>query len=168
MQDNHCHYNILYSKIENISDLVLGQLGLEKHQLSVSFVDEKEMTSLNQSYRNKDRSTDVLSFPQIEFQDPVTVENRYQASQSEELPPSILGDIVISLEDAHKNADKIGQDLDREVCFLIIHGCLHLCGHDHMNPKEEELMLNQQRKIMAVLEEDNSPPPWQDCVRVEA
>ncbi|WP_423168497.1 rRNA maturation RNase YbeY, partial [Stenotrophomonas maltophilia] len=62
-----------------------------------------------------------------------------------------LGDIVICPEIAERNAKLIGQSLGYEVCFLITHGILHLCGHDHENPSDERKMLMHQRRIMKTL-----------------
>jgi probable rRNA maturation factor len=63
-----------------------------------------------------------------------------------------------------ENAEKIGQGLDREVCFLLVHGILHLCGHDHEEEDDEVIMFAEQRKIMESLNGDL--PVWKDCVRI--
>lgn len=73
----------------------------------------------------------------------------------------MLGDLVISLEDAARNANDIGHSLDREAGFLIVHGILHLCGHDHMEPAEEELMTSMQRSLMDRMNAEFTPPLWQ-------
>lgn len=77
----------------------------------------------------------------------------------------LLGDLVISPVDAWRNAQDIGQGLDREVAFLIVHGILHLCGHDHKHPEEESIMKHQQKLLMKTLEMKDDPL-WQDCVRL--
>lgn len=61
---------------------------------------------------------------------------------------------------AAKNAVRLGQSLGREVCFLLVHGILHLCGYDHQQPQEEAVMLAKQRRIMAKLDEG----VWRECV----
>jgi probable rRNA maturation factor len=71
---------------------------------------------------------------------------------------------VICLDIALENAEKIGQSLDREVCFLLVHGVLHLCGHDHEWEEDEVLMLEDQRKVMDSFNRDL--PVWKDCVRI--
>ena len=88
----------------------------------------------------------------------------------DDLKPSFadktLGDIAISLDYTALNAEKIGLSCTR-VLFFITHGVLHLCGHDHMNPEEERIMIDQQNKVLALLmdrSKDKSKPLWTDCV----
>ena len=73
-------------------------------------------------------------------------------------PGELLGDIVISLSYADKSAQSIGHSLGREVVFLIIHGLLNLFGHDHMEPEEEALMINEQRNLLNILEKIREEP----------
>ena len=68
--------------------------------------------------------------------------------------PTMLGDIVISPIDAKKNADDIGQSLEREFLFLMVHGILHLCGYDHQRSTDEQKMLHQQTLIINSLTSD--------------
>jgi probable rRNA maturation factor len=98
---------------------------------SVAFVSDKRMAELNKLFRGKESTTDVLSFP----------------NEPDEFDPdkNNLGDIVISAEQAQKQADENGLTLDIEIKQLILHGLLHLCGYDHetdngeMNAREMEL-----------------------------
>lgn len=98
---------------------------------SVAFVSDRRMTELNKFFRGKNTTTDVLSFP----------------SEREEFEPDDqnLGDIVISAEQAQKQAMENGLTLELEIKQLILHGVLHLCGYDHetddgeMNARELEL-----------------------------
>ena len=83
------------------------------------------------------------------------------------LPREPLGDLVIALDVAAENAQNIGQSLDREVCFLLVHGILHLCGHDHIKKTEEKLMLACQRRLMKILGEDSPKKAlWRGCVQL--
>ena len=109
-------------------------------EVSVSFVDNKEIRQLNKLYRNKDKSTDVLSFPLGE-NDVYDVNNETGAY--------LLGDVVISIETAIKQAKMYNHTLEREVGFLTVHSMLHLLGYDHetspidaaqMREKEEEVL----------------------------
>lgn len=161
--DDH-EYIVDQAKIGNISHKILSLLGVESFDLSLEFVSPAEMTDLNSEYRSKDRSTDVLSFPQFEFEAPVTIASPAQFEPNIDGPPRLLGDVLISLVDAEKNSADIGQSLDREVCFLIVHGILHLCGHDHIEPEEEKIMLQQQKLIMEALESE-PPSIWINCAR---
>lgn len=100
-------------------------------RFSVAFVSDNRMKQLNEMFRGKDTTTDVLSFPY----------------EPDEFDPdkSNLGDIVISAEQAQKQAAENGLTLEGEIRQLILHGVLHLCGYDHetdngeMNARELEL-----------------------------
>jgi len=131
--------------------------------LDVRFVGLSRMRSLNRSFMGKDRSTDVLSFPQFDWSSPARPPS---ATTVKKLvgQPFHLGDIVICPDRAKANAQGIGHSLDREVCFLLIHGLLHLCGYDHMSKKDEQPMLKQQRRIMSQFSKKR-PPLWSGCIR---
>ena len=110
-------------------------------EISVTFVDDKEIHLLNREFRNIDRSTDVLSFP--------LGENGVY-DENPETGAKLLGDIVISLEHAASQAEEYGHSFQREVAFLTVHSMLHLLGYDHeeggieaeiMREKEEETLL---------------------------
>jgi probable rRNA maturation factor len=110
----------------------------------------------------------VLSFPQHEFPKPLEVLPRARRAKARPGIPDPLGDVVISLPEALANAEAIGHALDREVAFLLVHGILHLCGHDHMVPKDERRMLAAQRQLMGILARKAGPhgkPLWTKCVR---
>lgn len=111
-------------------------------EVSVSFVDNNEIHKLNKCYRNKDASTDVLSFPLGE-------NGVYDINN--ETGACLLGDVVISMETAVKQAHIYGHSLEREVGFLTVHSMLHLLGYDHetsaldaakMREKEEMILEN--------------------------
>lgn len=155
------NYSLDEIKLKQISAEMLRVLGLSDCELCIRFVDSNEIKKLNYEYRQKNKSTDVLSFPQLELQEPITIDSPFQGSTSG--VPEPLGDIVISLQDAANNARDIGQSLSKETAFLIIHGILHLAGHDHILPDEERNMLEQQRLMMNQLE-DIDPPLWQGCI----
>jgi probable rRNA maturation factor len=113
-----------------------------KRNFSVAFVSDKRMLELNKVFRDKDVTTDVLSFPheQDEFE-----AAHLSATDDDEPHHESIGDIVISVEQAAKQADENGLTLDLEIKQLILHGVLHLCGYDHetdsgeMNARELEL-----------------------------
>ena len=157
-------YVVDTTKIDFLTNFICDGLGLGDFEVSVRFVDSNEILELNKAYRGKDATTDVLSFPQQEWDTPPHFDPKGVPSQTDlnEAPPKLLGDIVICPEVAAANADSIGQALDREACFLVIHGLLHLCGHDHMESEEEKVMLHEQKLIMeSLLQHQNS---WGDCV----
>lgn len=102
-------------------------------EVSVSFVDDEEIHDLNRSYRNVDRSTDVLSFPMDE---------------GDELGERLLGDIVISVPTALRQALEYAHSLEREVGFLLVHGFLHLNGFDHEEPEQQREMFGIQDEVL--------------------
>jgi len=160
------HFSVDNSKILNLVHALLNRLGIDDHEVSIALVDPETMRGMNRQYRGKDRSTDVLSFPQKTWTPPLRVRQLPAAASTETTTaaPQLLGDIVISAADAAKNAEEIGQGLDREFAFLIVHGLLHLCGHDHHEQDEEREMLAQQDELMAALSAAAEPPLWQSCI----
>ncbi|RLL48047.1 rRNA maturation RNase YbeY [Oceanobacillus piezotolerans] len=110
-------------------------------EISVNFVDNKEIQELNRNYRQKDVPTDVISFAMQE-----KVEG--EMSIIGEDIPLTLGDIVISLDKAKEQADEFGHSLQRELGFLAVHGLLHLLGYDHMNKEDETKMFGRQEQIL--------------------
>jgi probable rRNA maturation factor len=106
--------------------------------LTLVFTNDATIAELNQRYRQTDGPTDVLSFPSHEGEPFV-------------LPKSArrhLGDVIISLETAQRQAGEREQPIERELALLIVHGCLHLLGHDHATPAEEAAMWRLQDQIL--------------------
>ncbi|MGC6494324.1 MAG: rRNA maturation RNase YbeY [Myxococcota bacterium] len=103
---------------------MLASLDLDQPLLSVVLCDDARISELNASWRQKDGPTDVLSFPQQEY--PVT--------------GGILGDLVVSLDTAARQAEELGHDLEVEVRVLCAHGLSHLMGHTHNGDEDREVM----------------------------
>jgi probable rRNA maturation factor len=110
-------------------------------EVSIMIVDNSYIQELNFIYRQQNRPTDVLSFAMNELSDD---EPDYDASG--EL--NILGDIVISLEQAVLQSNEYGHSLSRELGYLVAHGMLHLMGYDHENEGEAQVMRTLEEKIM--------------------
>ncbi len=110
-------------------------------ELSVLLVDNDYIRELNNIYRHQDCPTDVLSFSMNEPFD----EDEVLAVEPE---TDLLGDIVISLEQAASQSRDYGHSLERELGYLLVHGILHLLGHDHGTKAEQELMRDLEEKIM--------------------
>lgn len=110
-------------------------------EVSVSFVTNDEIHTINKHFRNIDRETDVLSFPQLTF------EENEEISRNEE-GEIILGDIIISVEKALEQSKEYGHSFEREMAFLTAHSMLHLMGYDHMTPEEEKDMFKRQKDIL--------------------
>jgi len=107
-------------------------------EISISFVDNEEIQELNREYRGVDKETDVLSFPMEEFY----IEGA----------PSLLGDIIISLEKALEQSKEFGHSLYREIVYLTTHSTFHLLGYDHMEEEEKHIMREKEKEIMKRLE----------------
>ncbi len=172
MTSNSQKFCIHSESIDTIAKIVCTGLGLAEYEVSWDFVDTQSMRELNRKFRQKDRSTDVLSFPQEDWLTPRLFHKPEwpladESVLDEDNPPQILGDVVISPEDAKRNAADIGHSLDRETCFLLVHGILHLCGHDHEQADDEKLMIEQQKAIMEFLESAAVRPLWEACISIE-
>lgn len=116
----------------------------DEYEVSISFVDNEEIRSLNKEYRDIDAATDVLSFPMMEFEDGEGEEEDAEYIEEE----LALGDIVISMERAKEQAEDYGHSFQRELAFLLVHGMLHLLGYDHEDEADEKLMLKKQDEIL--------------------
>lgn len=117
-----------------------------KSEVSVMFTDDEEIHKLNRLHRGVDRPTDVLSFPLFEYDENGDItEDDLDFNPNGEM---ILGDIVISLETASRQAQEYGHSFEREIGFLTVHSMLHLFGYDHMTPEDEEEMFGYQREIL--------------------
>ncbi|MCR5074515.1 MAG: rRNA maturation RNase YbeY [Ruminococcus sp.] len=113
-------------------------------EVSVSFVSNNEIKNLNKIYRNKDSVTDVLSFPLTGEDGTVEVNPETGAVQ--------LGDVVISLETAVKQAQNFGHSLEREVGFLTVHSMLHLLGYDHETSQlDQRIMREKEESVLEKL-----------------
>ncbi|MDE5753953.1 MAG: rRNA maturation RNase YbeY [Oscillospiraceae bacterium] len=113
-------------------------------EVSVSFVSNQEIKKLNKSYRQKDSVTDVLSFP-------LTSEDGKMEINTE-TGFVLLGDIVISIETAVKQANIYGHSLSREIGFLTVHSMLHLLGYDHeTSPLDERIMREKEESVLEKL-----------------
>ena len=109
----------------------------EPAEISVTFVDDERIHELNKMHRNIDRSTDVLSFPLGE--DGVYDKNIDTGA-------CLLGDIVISVETAVRQAESYGHTLQREIGFLTVHSMLHLLGYDHVNGGIEAVHMREKEE----------------------
>jgi probable rRNA maturation factor len=116
-------------------------------EISLILTGDRRVQELNRDYRGQDRPTDVLSFSLWEGQVPPPPPPGQ---------PRLLGDVVISLETARRQASEQGHDLCREVAWLISHGVLHLLGYDHPDPKSRKSMQAIEEQVLAALERDGA------------
>ena len=122
---------------------ILATLKYEKlegqFEVSLTFTDNEGIHALNKEYRNIDRPTDVLSFPQIDY-------------DLGERAEGMLGDIVLSLQRAKEQAEEFGHSFERECAFLCVHSTLHLLGYDHeLSDEDDADMRARQSAVMEIL-----------------
>lgn len=123
----------------SLAEQVLSAAGAPASELSIELIGDHRMRRLNRVYRKKDRTTDVLAFPMREA----------LAPHPSPLMPELLGDVVISVPTALRQAKGAGRTLDDELAVLLVHGVLHLCGYDHeRNEKEAARMHRRERAIL--------------------
>jgi probable rRNA maturation factor len=118
----------------------MNYLDCKDKEISLLFVDNNEIRKINKRYLNLDYSTNVITFSLTE-------------GEFGNINPKILGDIVISVEKALKDADEAGIELNDELEFLMIHGMLHLLNYNHENTSEDEAqkMQRKEQEIFGIL-----------------
>jgi len=133
-----------------IKKVVVSSLELENIKLdtevSILLVDNERIKELNREYRQKDCPTDVLSFPMVDMLEGEMQSDVGDYDLDEEL--LLLGDIVLSLEMAKKQAEDFGHSFEREVAFLVAHGMFHLLGYDHESEDQEKKMFAKQETVL--------------------
>lgn len=135
-----------YDKLEaRYNDLAKTTFELLKiktnYEIDVSLVDDETIHEINRDYRKVDRVTDVISFAFNDDKDP---KDPIKDPDIERM----LGEILICLPQAKRQAAEIGNTLQRELSFLFVHGLLHLLGYDHMKKEDEDIMFPLQDKIL--------------------
>lgn len=132
---------------------LIQENGPEDVQINLLITDNEGIREYNRQYREIDRETDVLSFPNIDFESPadfgIAMQPEYEADYYD--PDSgelILGDIILSAEKVFAQAKEYGHSVKREFAFLIAHSMLHLCGYDHMEEAEAKEMEARQEQVL--------------------
>ncbi|MBB3109005.1 putative rRNA maturation factor [Paenibacillus phyllosphaerae] len=138
------------STLEKALALAAEAEGIEQGEVSLTFVTDEEIHSLNREYRGIDRPTDVLSFAIQESTDE-ELDIIYEVESEDEAIPfeGMLGDIIISTERAVVQAEEYGHSLERELGFLFVHGFLHLIGYDHQDDESEAVMTQKQEAVLS-------------------
>lgn len=120
-------------------------------EVSLLLTTDTEVKKLNQEFRHIDKTTDVLSFPMLEFIQPGNFTD-LDESRGDLFDPEtgelVLGDIVLSKEKVLAQSETYGHSVEREYAFLIAHSMLHLCGYDHIEEKDRQTMEKKQDEIM--------------------
>ena len=136
-------------KLQQIADTVLSDYYEDLPDFTLSFVSPETIQELNRNYRDVDAVTDVLSFESGGETDPETGKE-------------YLGDILICLEQAEKQAKQSGHSAENEIALLTIHGLLHLLGYDHMDDEQQKEMWKYQDLYLEKLDIHLNRRPGED------
>lgn len=128
-------HDISLARVRTRARRMLNALGRSDNELSVVLVDDTIIQQLNAQYRDKDRPTDVLSFAMNE-------------GEYGDINPGVLGDVVISIPTARRQALRARRTLLEEVTMLLAHGLLHLLGYDHQTPAEHREMTAETKRLI--------------------
>lgn len=123
-------------------------------QVNVVLTDNEGIREINRAYREQDRETDVLSFPNVDFAEEgvFEIDEDCEADYFDpETGELLLGDIMISVDRVYEQAESYGHSVRREFAFLVAHSMLHLCGYDHMEESERTVMEEKQENILNAL-----------------
>lgn len=131
---NHQPIAVDPRRIRRTAGVALRALGVADHELSLTLVDDRAIRALNARYRGVRRATDVLAFPLAE-------------------PARVLGEAIISVETARRQAQACGHSLGEELDLLCCHACLHLVGYDDRDPLEARLMHAREMTLLGRLYE---------------
>ncbi|MEI8013679.1 MAG: rRNA maturation RNase YbeY [Nitrospira sp.] len=126
------------TRLERSARAILTDVGETSAELGILFVGDQRMRGLNRRYRGKDRTTDVLAFAMREAARP----------EVSRLMPDMLGDVVISIPTAWRQAKETRRTLDEELACLLIHGILHLCGYDHERGEKEARRMHRRERMI--------------------
>lgn len=139
IQNHQAIYEVDSAKFKKHIQKIMRELGHDEVELSILIVDDAKIRKLNRQYRNIDAATDVLSFPQ-------------NAGEEAEFISHMLGDVVISVEMAQRQAAEHQFSVEQELVLLLIHGTLHLLGYDHeRSSKEGEIMRQRTWKLFDLI-----------------
>lgn len=141
--------------IRQVAETILDMEGCPyETMVNVLVTDNEGIREFNSKYRSLDKETDVLSFPNLDFEQP----GDFQRAEEEvadcfdpESGELILGDIILSADRIREQAESYGHSRKREFAFLVAHSMLHLCGYDHMEPEEARVMEEKQEAALESL-----------------
>jgi len=143
IQCNPQDFPIKPERIKTLSNWLLEQCGVADNNVSLLIVDDRKISQLNRQYRNKEQPTNVLSFPLMEGAD----------LSLSSIPVKELGDIVISVDTAMREAIEYGQTFYDRIAWLLTHGMLHLLGYDHeKSSKHAKKMFDKEKYLLKKLQ----------------
>lgn len=124
------------SEMDKVINFACKKMNVKNPLLNIVLVNNKRIQKINKEYRNIDAVTDVISFAFEEVNDVNYDDIRF------------LGEIYISYERCCEQAQEFGHSVRRELCYLAVHGLLHLLGYDHMNEKDKKVMRTLEEEIL--------------------
>jgi len=124
IDDRQKEYKIVKAKLQKRAQAVLNALGSPEGELSILVVDDSEIKTLNKNYLNRSGPTNVIAFPMKE-------------GDFSDINPQLLGDVVISIETAGREALQSGISTEERFTQLLVHGILHLFGFDHEKSEQD-------------------------------
>lgn len=129
--------------LRKVAQRILSASGCPDAQLSILIVGDAEIQEINRDYLDKDRPTNVISFAM-------------QEGEGQGVQPDLLGDVVVSAETAARDAAEAGVAFESELCFLLLHGILHLLGYDHERGtiEQAEQMEAREKQLFSLISEE--------------
>ena len=126
------------ARLERLARAILSDVGETSAELGIMLVGDQRMRGLNRRYRGKDRTTDVLAFAM----------RKAFTLHALRFTPDMLGDVVISVPTAWRQAKEARRSLDEELAWLLVHGILHLCGYDHERSEKEARRMHRRERMI--------------------
>lgn len=154
--EKETEYSFEFDYVKLINDVIEEAIEYVKCPyysiVEVTLVDDEAIQEINKTHRNIDKSTDVLSFPMIEYEKPgdfsMLEDDMYMDCFEPDSGELILGDIVISVDHMEAQAKEYGHSIKRELAFLVAHSMFHLFGYDHMEEDERVEMEGLQEDLL--------------------
>ncbi|HEY8762122.1 MAG TPA: rRNA maturation RNase YbeY [Candidatus Dormibacteraeota bacterium] len=144
-----------------LTETTEATLGPQEVEIELTLCGDEEMTHLNFDHMGERGSTDVLAFPLHEWS--VDMGHSHLADEEAGTPPGglLLGDVVIDVDQAVRQAVDGGWSAAQEIALLAVHGALHLVGHDHVEAEDEAAMRAIERRVLAHLHKRHADVGWQ-------
>lgn len=157
--DNETDVTFSFDVEELVAKVANAVLDMEncpyEAQVNVLITDNEGIRTFNREYRDIDKETDVLSFPNVDFEEEGVFDISEDAEADYFDPESgelILGDIILSVDRIKEQAESYGHSILREFAFLVAHSMFHLCGYDHMEEAEAKRMEEKQEAVLQALQ----------------
>ncbi len=155
IKNEQSRFPSLSNQLRYRANRVLKHLGLGKAEVDLLLCTDETIRRLNAEWRSKDQATDVLSFPLHDFKEEHEEGVRRMLKEAE--VPILLGDVIISVDTCARQARKLGHPVIEEATRLWIHGFLHLCGYDHLESEDAELMKRRESELLGIFRGKRPP-----------